>query len=101
MGRMKHLSKEERRDLRDQLLADIEAGHVPLQDAVRRMRAVTGLTQAEFAERVAGISLTALRSIEQGHANPRLDTLENIGRHFGLTIGFVRRARVGLPERGA
>lgn len=98
MGRMKQLDKDERRALRDQLLEDIEAGHVPLPEAVRRMRAVTGLTQAEFAERVAGISLSALRSIEQGRMNPRLDTLESIGLHFGLTVGFVRRPQAGPPR---
>lgn len=93
MGRMKHLGKDERNELRRRLYDDLDAGSLSIAEAVRRMRAVTGLTQRDFAERVAGISLPALQRIEQGRGNPRLDTLEKLGRHFGLYVRFVRPAR--------
>jgi predicted transcriptional regulator len=63
---------------------------VEIADAVRRMRAITGLTQSEFARRIAGVSPAALARIEAGAGNPRLDTLTKIGRSFGLAPRFVR-----------
>lgn len=91
MGRMKKLDKAERQALRTQLYEDIEAQRLSVPEAVRAMRAITGLTQADFAERIAGVSLPTLKGIEQGKANPTLETLEHIGRAFGLEVGFVRR----------
>ena len=95
MGRMKQLGKEERQELRRQLYDDLDAGRLTIAEAVRRMRAVTGMTQDEFAQRIAGISVPALQRIERGDANPRLDTLQKIGRNFGLEVRFVR------PERSS
>ncbi len=91
MGRMKHHSREERDAERTRLYDDLEAGRVSIGDAVRRMRMVAGMTQGEYAERVAGISRGALAAIERGEANPRADTLNKIGKPFGLAVGFVRR----------
>lgn len=90
MGRMKQLGRDERNELRRRLYEDLDAGSLSIPETVRRMRAVTGLTQREFAERVAEISLPALQRIEQGRGNPRLDTLEKVGRHFGVEVRFVR-----------
>lgn len=90
MGRMKELDKAERQALRLQLYEDLDAGRLGVPETVRRMRLVTGLTQEAFARRIAGVSLPALQRIEQGRANPRMDTLEKIGRHFGVRVGFVR-----------
>ncbi len=45
MGRMRKLSKEERDSERVRLYEDLSAGRVGIPDAVRRMRAVAGMSQ--------------------------------------------------------
>lgn len=91
MGRMKKLSPEERRQARVTLYEDIDAGRATsLADTVRRMRQVTGMTQADFAEKVAGVSKLTIAQIERGEGNPTVETLERIGSAFGLRLGFVR-----------
>ena len=89
MGRMKQLSPEERRVARVALYEALEAGELDIADTVRRMREVAGMTQAEFAARVAGVSRLTLSQIERGEGNPTLETLSRIGAAFGLTLGFV------------
>ena len=91
MGRMKKLSVAERQQARVALYEDLDAGRLTsLADTVRRMRQVTGMTQADFAEKVAGVSKLTVAQIERGEGNPTVDTLERVGRAFGLRLGFVR-----------
>ncbi len=52
------------------------------------MRRITGLTQPEYA-RLVGVAPRALIDVERGVANPTLETLEKIGRSFGLRVGLV------------
>lgn len=96
MGRMKKLDEEARRQERRALLAPADGigavvSGLSIGEAVKRLRLLTGLTQAEFARRVAGLSTGALAQIERGEGNPTLETLDKIGRPFGLTPAFVRR----------
>ncbi|MCA9576044.1 MAG: helix-turn-helix transcriptional regulator [Polyangiales bacterium] len=86
---MKQLSPEERRLARRALYDALEAGELELPETVRRLREVAGMTQAEFGERIAGVSRLTISQIERGEGNPTLDTLNRIGRAFGLTLGFV------------
>lgn len=88
---MKQLSPEEQRAVRRALYERIESGDIGLAEAVREMRLSIGMTRAEFAERVAGVSIAALAQIETGGGNPTVETLEKIGRPFGLRVAFVRR----------
>lgn len=91
MGRMKKLSVAERQQARVALYEDLDAGRLTsLADTVRRMRQVTGMTQADFAEKVAGVSKLTIAQIERGEGNPTVETLERVGRAFGLRLGFVR-----------
>jgi len=87
---MKQLDREQRREVLRQLRADLEAGQVDISVAVRRMRSATGMTQREFAERVAGVSLPTLQRIEAGSTAVRVDTLRKVVRHFGFDVGLVR-----------
>lgn len=91
MGRMRRLSEAERAAERTNIFVAASSGTLAVADGVRRMRRVTGLTQAEFARRVAGISTGALAQIESGSGNPTTRTLARIGRAFGLEVGFIRR----------
>ena len=84
------------RQMRDRFAEDIEAGRLDLAEAVKRMRKISGLTQAEFA-RHRGVSLLTLKRIESGKSNPTVETLERIGRIFGLRVGFVRASRGQTP----
>ena len=65
MGRMKQLSPEERRLARRALYDALEAGELELPETVRRLREVAGMTQAEFGERIAGVSRLTISQIER------------------------------------
>ena len=91
MGRMRHLTAAERLEEKLRLFAELDAGPLPLSEVVTRLRRITGLSQIAFAHRIARISPQALARIEQGSANPTVETLNQIGRAFGLQVGFVRR----------
>ncbi|EGF31183.1 hypothetical protein IMCC9480_243 [Oxalobacteraceae bacterium IMCC9480] len=67
----------------------IERGELTLQESLKRMRALSRLTQPEFAAH-RGVSVKVIREIERGIANPTVNTLNQIGRIFGLEVGFIR-----------
>ncbi len=98
MGRMRKLSEAERAAERTSLFEAASTGTLSIAEAVRRMRRVTGLTQAAFARRVAGISPGALAQIERGHGNPTVQTLNRIGAAFGLEVGLIRRRSRAAPK---
>lgn len=93
MGRMRKLTADERREEKERLHADLKAGCLSIAETVKRMRLITGLTQAEYATRFAQVSPQVLAQIEQGRANPTAETLNKIGHPFGLHIAFARRPR--------
>lgn len=71
------------------LQAAIEQGELSLGQAVRQMRKITGMNQKDYARKIIGISPRILAEVERDAANPRLDTLNKIGRPFGYQVGFV------------
>jgi transcriptional regulator with XRE-family HTH domain len=79
---------EQAKAQRQVLYAGLADGSLGLPEAVRRMRHLSGLTQADFA-RHRGISVQALRQLEAGTGNPTVATLDAIGAVFGLQAGFV------------
>ncbi|MDO8299830.1 helix-turn-helix domain-containing protein [Lacisediminimonas sp.] len=87
--RKKAASREVTRQLRIQFYDDIEAGHLSLQDAVKLMRQMSGLTQVEFAQN-RGVSLRVVKEIERGSGNPTVKTLNQIACLFGLEVAFRR-----------
>ncbi len=68
----KTVDKEELRQRRAVLYAAIEAGAVTLQHAVKEMRAISRLTQAQFAEH-RGVSLKTIKEIESGKESDHPD----------------------------
>ncbi|MFT5721846.1 MAG: DNA-binding XRE family transcriptional regulator [Motiliproteus sp.] len=72
-----------------QLNEDLAAGKLTIGEATRRMRKIVGMSQTDYAVNIVGISPRALMEIEQGKANPRLDTLLKIARPFGCRVGFL------------
>ncbi|CAH2605770.1 Helix-turn-helix domain-containing protein (plasmid) [Rhodovastum atsumiense] len=88
MPRFRPPSPEEIRERRRALHEDIEAGGLPVADAVRRMREALGMTQADFA-RAFRLTERQVWEIEAGKANPTLATLNRIGKPFGFQAGLV------------
>jgi len=91
--RRKPVSKDVLRQQRDELYAAIEKGELSLQSAVKRMRAITRMTQPEFAAH-RGVSVKVIKEIERGVGNPTVNTLNQIAAIFGLEVAFVRTDRL-------
>lgn len=85
----KTVDKEQLRQRRNDLYNAIEAGEVTLQQALKEMRALSRMTQEEFA-RHRGVSTKVIKEIEGGKGNPTVQTLNRIGEFFGLEVAFVR-----------
>ncbi|ODS62978.1 MAG: hypothetical protein ABS41_07325 [Arenimonas sp. SCN 70-307] len=83
-------SPEQARVELDSLYSGLADGSLGIAEAVRRMRRLSGLSQPQFAKH-RGISLPTLRQIETGRGNPTVETLDAIGKVFGLRAGFVPR----------
>lgn len=88
--KVRKLSAEERRKVRETLADRLAAGELSIGESVRLMRLATGMTQIQYAKLV-GIDLRVLAAVERGEGNPRLDTLEKLARPYGLMVSFVRR----------
>ncbi|CAM2139616.1 MULTISPECIES: helix-turn-helix domain-containing protein [Paraburkholderia] len=92
MPRRNPLSREEQNAQRREFYERIERGELSIADAMKAMRKMTGLTQAEFAAH-RGVSRRVIQDIERGTGNPTVESLNSIGKLFGLQVGFVRRRR--------
>jgi transcriptional regulator with XRE-family HTH domain len=86
---MKQYSDLEIREMKDKLYSDLARGTVDIREATRTMRKIIGLTQAEYAKKVAKISPRILSEFERGTGNPTIDTLDKIGKPFGLRVSFL------------
>ena len=93
MPRRKLPTSEQIRDLRSKLHEDVERGGLSVVDTVRRMREAMGLTQQRFGE-VFKLTERQVWELENGKANPTIETLTRLGKPFGFRPGFVllRRA---------
>lgn len=87
------IDKAAARQLRATLYADIDRGEVNLQDAVKRMRKISRLSQPEFAAHL-GVSAKVVKEIERGIGNPTVASLNRIGQFFGLEVAFVRSEKL-------
>lgn len=88
--RRKSVPKEVLRAERIQFYEDIEAGKLSLQDALKKMRSISGMTQPEFAKH-RGVSVRVIREIESGAGNPTINSLNQIAQIFALEVAFRRR----------
>jgi len=88
MSRRKALDKTQIRERRDRMLESAAAAKLSLTEGVREMRAISGMTQEEFA-RHRGVSARVIKAIELGQGNPTMATMNRISQFFGLEVGFV------------
>ncbi len=100
MPRRAPLSRDEQNARRREFYERIERGDMSIAEAMKAMRKMTGLTQAEFAAH-RGVSRRVIQDIERGTGNPTVESLNSIGKLFGLQVGFVRLRRsepTSVPE---
>lgn len=88
MKKPRTIDKVEARERRDKLSASAAAADLSITDGVREMRAISGMTQQEFATH-RGISARALKALELGQGNPTVATLNRIAKFYGLEVAFV------------
>lgn len=81
----KLVDKDKRKILRKNLYEKLEADGVMISQTIKDLRRIMGLNQDEFAKRI-GISLSALRRIEQGHDNFTIETLNKVLNPFSLML---------------
>lgn len=74
-----------RQSLREDLYANLNTSGLPISVTVKQLRKVLAKSQPEFAEFV-GISVSALRKIEQEAGNVSLATLDKIFDKFSFKL---------------
>lgn len=93
MPKLRRPTREATREARRLIVERAGRGEVQWPDAIREIRSALGMTQEEFG-RLFNLTRRQISEMENGSANPTLDTMSRIGRPLGLTVGFV-------PERAA
>lgn len=75
-------------------------GPIAVAEAVKRWRAVRGLSQRALAER-AGIGYVIIARLELGQTDPRLSTLERLAEALRVTVPdlFTSPATMKRPAR--
>lgn len=77
---------------RQEILDALERNELDLREALKRLRRAMGLTQKRYAELIE-VAPRVLIDFERGVGNPTLESLQAMGRPFGLEVGFVKRKR--------
>lgn len=101
MRRRTRLTPDDQNALRRAFYEGIGRGDMTLPEAMKAMREMTGLTQAEFAAH-RGVSRRVIQDIERGTGNPTVESLNSIAKLFGLRVGLVpvRKKELGEPTSG-
>jgi DNA-binding XRE family transcriptional regulator len=94
----RNLSREDIENLRQALAAGVPQAGESFAEVLRRMRFITRLSQAEYAQ-LCKVSLTTLCKTEAGTADPSVSTLNKLLKPFGFEVGVVRNRVAWSPER--
>ncbi len=86
---MKRFPSEEMARMKAALYTGLARGEIDVREATRRMRKILGMSQKDYARKVAAISPRILSQFENGSGNPTLATLEKIASPFGLKVSFL------------
>lgn len=86
---MKRPSSQESTNMKENLYFSLARGNIDIREATRQMRKILGMTQKEYAQKIAGVSPRILSEFENGSGNPTLATLEKIASPFGLKVTFL------------
>jgi len=104
---MRKFAPSEMAERKETLYRGLAEGRLSIRDATREMRKILGMTQADYARKVVGVSPRIISEFERGLGNPTLETLTNIAKPFGLQVGFIppENWRIASPaaekEKGA
>lgn len=82
------LDRDQQRLLRQQLAEAAAGGELRLPDAIRSMRQALGLNQEQFGK-LFKLTRRQISELENGGGDPKMSTLNKIGRAFGMSVGFV------------
>lgn len=96
MKHRKNTDTQNAREKRNILLERAASGGIPLTEGIREMRAISGLSQEQFAQH-RSISPRILKQLEKGQGNPTIATLNQIGEFYGLEVAFVRKRHAVVP----
>jgi transcriptional regulator with XRE-family HTH domain len=86
---MKRPNNNEMTEMKETLYRSLATGEIGIREATRQMRKILGMTQKDYARKIAGISPRILSEFENGTGNPTLATLEKIASPFGLKVSFL------------
>jgi len=86
---MKRPNRNEMAEMKETLYRRLATGEVGIREATRQMRKILGMTQKDYAKKIADISPRILSEFENGTGNPTLATLEKIASPFGLKVSFL------------
>ena len=81
--------KKEMVEMKEALYTGLATGEIDIREATRQMRKILGMTQKDYARKIAGVSPRILSEFETGTGNPTLATLHKIASPFGLTVTFL------------
>jgi len=88
------MPSDEQVALRQQAIDDVLAHpEWSLRDAIRHLKRHSLITSEELA-RLSGVSLRAVRDIEQGRSEGTVQTVNRILGVLGLRLGVVRRYKL-------
>ncbi|MFM7571090.1 MAG: helix-turn-helix domain-containing protein [Betaproteobacteria bacterium] len=88
------MPSDEQVALRQQAIDDVLAHpEWSLRDAIRHLKRHSLITSDELA-RLSGVSLRAVRDIEQGRSEGTVQTVNRILGVLGLKLGVVRRYKL-------
>ena len=96
---MKRPPAEEMARMKEELYRDLARGDIGIREASRRMRKILGMSQKEYAQKIADISPRILSEFENGSGNPTLATLEKIAIPFGLKVTFLPPESWRMPAQ--
>ncbi|MBW2203690.1 MAG: helix-turn-helix transcriptional regulator [Deltaproteobacteria bacterium] len=75
--------------MKEALYLGLAKGDIDIRKATLQMRKILGMTQKEYAKKVADISPRILSEFENGTGNPTLATLQKMASPFGLEVTFL------------
>lgn len=86
---MKRPNNKEMAAMKEALYMGLASGDIGIREASRQMRKILGMTQKDYAKKIAGVSPRILSAFENGTGNPTLATLEKIASPFGLKVTLL------------
>ena len=97
---MKRPPAKEMTRMKEELYRDLVQGTIGIRQATRRMRKILGMTQKEYAQKVADISPRILSEFENGSGNPTLATsaMAPVQRAMSRWTETVRRGQTADPS---